>query len=110
LARKQHDTAARPNCGSANPDVIKKASSGLGVTVRRVRDPTRGLPRMPLPPNTASYRLMKRIVFPCVFTLIILTTGCGGPKYVPDITLTQTGPIINSIAEFHNLYPAYSLL
>jgi hypothetical protein len=61
---------------------------------------------MPLPPDPASYRLMKRIVFPCVFTLVILTTGCGGPKYVPDITLTTTGPILNSLAEFHNLYPA----
>ena len=54
---------------------------------------------------------MKRIVFPCVlFTLIILTTGCGGPKYVPDITLTKAGPIIDAIAEFHSLYPVYALL
>jgi hypothetical protein len=48
-----------------------------------------------------------------VFTIsfmVLLATGCGGPKYVPDITLTQTGPIIDAIAEFHNLYPAYSLL
>ena len=81
-----------------------------GVTVRWVRGPTRGLPRMHVPPDTASYRLMIRIVFPCMFTLIILTTGCGGQKYVPDITLTNTGPIIDAIAEFHNLYPAYALL
>lgn len=53
---------------------------------------------------------MKRVVFPCVVMLVILTTGCGGPKYVPDITLTKTGPIIDAIAEFHNLYPAYALL
>ena len=46
---------------------------------------------------------MKQIIFPCLLTLIILTTGCGGPKYVPDITLTTTGPIIDAIAEFHNL-------
>ena len=81
-----------------------------GVTVRWVRGPTRGLPRMHVPPDTASYRLMIRIVFPCMFTLIILTTGCGGQKYVPDITLTNTGPIIDAIAEFHNLYPTYALL
>ncbi len=42
--------------------------------------------------------------------LVILVTGCGGPKYVPDITLTQTGPIIHAIAEFHSLYPADALL
>jgi hypothetical protein len=53
---------------------------------------------------------MKRIVFSWMFTLIIFTTGCGGPKYIPDITLTNTGPIIDAIAEFHNLYPAYPLL
>lgn len=45
-----------------------------------------------------------------MFTLIIVITGCGGPKYVPDITLTNTGPIVDAIAEFHNLYPAYALL
>jgi hypothetical protein len=48
-----------------------------------------------------------------VFTIsfmVLLATGCGGPKYVPDITLTQTGPNIDAIAEFHNLYPTYALL
>jgi hypothetical protein len=44
------------------------------------------------------------------FMLVILVIGCGGPKYVPDITLSQTGPIIDAIAEFHSLYPAYPLL
>ena len=53
---------------------------------------------------------MTRMVFTISFILVILVTGCGGPKYVPDITLTQTGPIIDAIAEFHNLYPAYALL
>jgi hypothetical protein len=53
---------------------------------------------------------MTRMVFTLSFMLIILVTGCGGPKYVPDITLTQTGPIIDAIAEFHNLYPTYALL
>lgn len=53
---------------------------------------------------------MTRMVFTISFMLVILATGCGGPKYVPDITLTQTGPIIDAIAEFHNLYPAYALL
>ena len=52
---------------------------------------------------------MIRMVFTISF-MVLLATGCGGPKYVPDITLTQTGPIIDAIAEFHNLYPAYSLL
>ena len=53
---------------------------------------------------------MTRMVFTISFMLVILATGCGGPKYVPDITLTQTGPIIDAIAEFHDLYPAYALL
>jgi hypothetical protein len=42
---------------------------------------------------------------------IILAGGCGGEqKYVPNITLTKTGPTIDTIAEFHNLYPAHALL
>ena len=53
---------------------------------------------------------MTRSVFITSFILVILATGCEGTKYVPDITLTQTGPIIDAIAEFHNLYPAYALL
>ncbi|HKQ35240.1 MAG TPA: hypothetical protein VJT11_08060 [Nitrospiraceae bacterium] len=53
---------------------------------------------------------MTRIVFTISFMLVILTTGCGGSKYVPAITLTQTGPIIDAIAEFHDLYTAYPLL
>lgn len=53
---------------------------------------------------------MPRRVFPISFMVLILATGCGGPRYVPDITLTQTGPIIDAIAEFHNLYLAYALL
>lgn len=54
---------------------------------------------------------MSRIVFPCIFVLIILASGCGvEQKYVPTITLTKTGPTIDAIAEFHNLYPAYALL
>ena len=65
---------------------------------------------MHLPPDTASYRLMKRIISPCMFTFIILITGCGGPTYVPDISLTKTRPTIDAIAEFHNLYPDYALL
>lgn len=54
---------------------------------------------------------MNRIVFPCIFMLIILASGCGGEqKYVPTITLAKTGLTIDAIAEFHNLYPAYDLL
>ena len=54
---------------------------------------------------------MNRIVCPCIFILIILASGCGAEhKYVPNITLTKTGPTIDAIAEFHNLYPAYALL
>lgn len=42
---------------------------------------------------------------------IILAGGCGGEqKYVPNITLTKTGPTIDAIAEFHNLYPTHALL
>ncbi len=53
---------------------------------------------------------MTRMVTTMSLMLVSLATGCGGPKYVPDITLTQTGPIIDAVAEFHNLYPAYPLL
>jgi hypothetical protein len=43
--------------------------------------------------------------------LIIFGSGCSGEqKYVPNITLTKTGPTIDAIAEFHNLYPTYALL
>ena len=51
---------------------------------------------------------MTRMVF--TIMLVIIAGGCGGPKYVPDITLTQTGPIIDAIAEFHDLHPTYALL
>jgi hypothetical protein len=53
---------------------------------------------------------MIRSVFTISCMCVILATGCGGPKYVPDITLPQTGPIIDVIAEFHSLYPTYALL
>jgi hypothetical protein len=53
---------------------------------------------------------MTRLTFIWSCMLVIFATGCGGPRYVPDMTLTQTGPIIDAIAEFHNLYPAYALL
>lgn len=54
---------------------------------------------------------MTRLTLIWSCTLLIFATGCGGgPRYVPDITLTQNGPIIDAIAEFHNLYPAYALL
>jgi hypothetical protein len=43
--------------------------------------------------------------------LSILAGGCGGEQtYAPNITLTKTGPIIDAIAEFHNLYPTHALL
>jgi hypothetical protein len=54
---------------------------------------------------------MRRLTFILMCTFVIFTNGCGGAqKYVPDITLTKTGPIIDAIVEFHNLYPAYALL
>ena len=54
---------------------------------------------------------MTRVTFILFCTLVIFAYGCGGgPKYVPDITLTKAGPIIDAIAEFHNLYPTYALL
>jgi len=54
---------------------------------------------------------MNRIVALCLFMFIILAGGCGGEqKYIPHITVTKTGPTIDAIAEFHNLYPAYELL
>src|SRR5687767_958173 len=54
---------------------------------------------------------MIRIVFPCIFVLIIHASGCGGEqKYVPNITLAKTGRTVDAIAEFHNLYPAHALL
>jgi hypothetical protein len=54
---------------------------------------------------------MNRLLGPYIFPLIILSSGCvGGQKYVPNITLTKTGPTIDAIAEFHNQYPTYPLL
>ena len=54
---------------------------------------------------------MTRVTFILFCTFVIFAYGCGGgPKYVPDITLTKAGPIIDAIAEFHNLYPTYALL
>lgn len=53
---------------------------------------------------------MTRMVITISFMLVSLATGCGGPKYVPDITIIQTGPIIDAVAEFHGLYPTYPLL
>jgi hypothetical protein len=53
---------------------------------------------------------MTRIILTTISMLVIVVTGCGGPKYVPDITLIQTGPIIDAVAEFHSLYPTYPLL
>ena len=54
---------------------------------------------------------MNRNVFSCIFILIILANGCGGErKYVPTITLTKTGQTIDAIAEFHNLYPVFTLM
>lgn len=54
---------------------------------------------------------MNRVVLPYIFALIILAGGCSGEqKYTPNITLINTGPTIDAIAEFHNLYPAYALL
>jgi hypothetical protein len=44
------------------------------------------------------------------FLLVILAAGCAGPKYVPDITLSPAGPIIDANAEFHDLYPTFDLL
>lgn len=42
--------------------------------------------------------------------LAALAAGCGGPHYVPDITLNQARPIIDATAEFHDLYPAPALM
>lgn len=43
--------------------------------------------------------------------LIILVSGCSGErKYIPTITMTKTGETIDAIAEFHNLYPVFSLM
>jgi hypothetical protein len=54
---------------------------------------------------------MNRIIILCLFMFIVLAGGCSGEqKYIPNITVTKTGPTIDAIAEFHNLYPAYELL
>jgi len=42
--------------------------------------------------------------------IMTLVVGCSGPQFVPDITLPQARPIIDATAEFHDLYPAPSLL
>jgi hypothetical protein len=54
---------------------------------------------------------MKQIVYPYLVMMITLAGGCGGEQqYVPTITIPTTGPTIEAIAEFHNLYPSYALL
>jgi len=53
---------------------------------------------------------MTRSAFIISCMWVIFATGCGGPKYIPDITPQQTRPIIDAIAEFHSLYPTYALL
>jgi len=39
---------------------------------------------------------MTRRILTRMSMLVVLVTGCGDPKYVPDITLTQTGPRCDS--------------
>lgn len=47
----------------------------------------------------------------CLGLLILLAGGCRGePRYTPTLTLTKTGPTIDAVAEFHDLYPTYALL
>lgn len=53
---------------------------------------------------------MMRITAPIGFILTLIAVGCSGPEYVPDITLTQSGAIIDATAEFHGLYPSFALL
>jgi hypothetical protein len=42
--------------------------------------------------------------------LAALAAGCGGPAYKPDVTLTQSGPIIDATVEVHDLYAAPPLV
>src|SRR5215813_10157533 len=44
------------------------------------------------------------------FMFVILATGCESLKYVPNIARTQGGPMLEAIAELHDLYPTYVLL
>jgi hypothetical protein len=45
-----------------------------------------------------------------VLLLMVLATGCGGPVYKPDLTLTRSGPIIDATVEAHDLYAAPALM
>jgi hypothetical protein len=41
---------------------------------------------------------------------IMLAAACSHPTYVPDITLSQQGPLIEATAEFHDIYAAPGLV
>jgi hypothetical protein len=54
--------------------------------------------------------MLKTSVPPTLLIIVaVVTAACSRPTYVPDITLTQPGPIIDATAEFHDLYPAPAL-
>lgn len=42
--------------------------------------------------------------------LLAISVGCTNAEFVPDITLPEIRPIIDATAEFHDLYPAPSLM
>lgn len=48
--------------------------------------------------------------FLSILVAAVLTGGCRGPEYAPEIALAQARPIIDATAEFHGLYPAQGLL
>ena len=43
-------------------------------------------------------------------TLLLSTNGCAKFEYVPDITPIPARPIIDAIAEFHDIYPVPALI
>ncbi|BCA56403.1 hypothetical protein W02_35430 [Nitrospira sp. KM1] len=57
-----------------------------------------------------STRIIHRLPAVKTLFLCLVLAACAGPKYVPEITVSSSGPIIDATAEFHDLYPTFDLL
>ncbi len=65
-------------------------------------------PSRRLPPSQSPHGSINSCIL--LTGILMSLSGCGGPKYVPDITLSPQGPTIDATAELHDLNPAPALL
>ena len=42
--------------------------------------------------------------------ILLIAAGCAKAEFVPEISLSEVRPIIDAIAEFHDIYPAPALI